>query len=158
DGVEVLGQNSPHHIAGEELLLEHVHFNFQGNYLLARACAEQIQTNWPALLGLSATNSLPHLSMDECARRLAFTDWDRYQVVDEMLKRLGQPPFAQQLDHEARAERLEKARAGLQPALSGDGLARSIELYEAALRLGPADWVLHENFAKVLQSSGDPRA
>src|SRR5213078_4245229 len=37
DAVKLFAQNSPEGIAGQELLLEHVHLNFEGNYLLARA-------------------------------------------------------------------------------------------------------------------------
>jgi hypothetical protein len=47
--VELLSANSPHQIPGEEFFYEHVHLNFQGNYLLARAFAEQIESAWPAL-------------------------------------------------------------------------------------------------------------
>jgi len=156
DAVEIVAQNSTNHIAGEEFFFEHVHLNFQGNYLLARTLADRIETNWPAMVG-GTTNGAPLLSIEECARRLAFTDWDRYQVLDEMRKRLEQPPFNQQLDHAAREERLNGACSALQPALSGDGLRPSIEVYEQALALSPCDWVLHENFAKLLQSAGDPR-
>ncbi len=157
DAVEAFAGQSSHGIAGEEFLLEHVHLNFAGNYLLARTLAGEIEATWPALAGGSATNALPLLSIDECARRLAFTDWDRYQVLDEMLKRLGQPPFTQQLDHETRHERLERARAALRPALSSPGIGPCIEIYRQALALAPSDWVLHENFAKLLQSSGEPQ-
>ena len=156
DTAEIFAQNSPHGVVGEEFLFEHVHLNFSGNYLLARTLEEEIEAAWPVLLEASPTNTLPLLSMEECARRLAFTDWDRYQMLDEMFKRLGEPPFAQQLDHAVRDDRLNQARAALQPSLSSTGLLHSIEIYDQALALAPADWVLHENFAKLLQSSGDP--
>src|SRR5205823_10825215 len=107
DAAELFAQNSPDQIVGEEFLLEHVHLNFSGNYLLARTLAGQIEAAWPSLLGGAVTNTAPLLPMEECARRLAFTDWDRYQVLDEMSKRLAQPPFTQQLDHQAREGRLE---------------------------------------------------
>ncbi len=157
DAVEVFAGQSPHGITGEELLLEHVHLNFEGNYLLAQTLARELERNWPALTGGSGTNAPPLLSLEDCARRLAFTDWDRYQVLDEMLKRLGQPPFTQQLNHDARQERLERARAALRPALSGAGIGPSTGMYRQAQALVPSDWVLHENFAKLLQSSGDPQ-
>ena len=158
DAVEVFARNSPQQITGEEFLFEHVHLNFSGNYLMARSLVGEIQPAWPELLGTSTTNSPAPLSMGECARRLAFTDWDRYQVLDEMSKRLGQPPFIQQLDHEPRDQRLEKDRLALQPALSGAGLSQCIDIYREAVVSAPLDWVLRENFAKLLQSSGEPRA
>jgi len=156
DAVEVLANNSPQQIPGQKFFFEHVHFNFDGNYLLARSMVEQIEASWPALLGASANSSEPLLSREECARRLGFSDWNRYQIMDEMSRRLRQPPFSRQLDHGARDERLEKARAALQPAVTGDGVRQSIEVYRAALGIAPDDWILHENFAKLLQSTGDP--
>jgi len=156
DAVETVASNSPHQIAGEEFFLEHVHLNFDGNYLLARGVVEQIEASWPALLGASGPKSEPLLSREECGRRLALTDWNRFQLVDEMSKRLRQPPFSQQLGHGARDERLAKERTALQPALAGDGVRPSIEVFRAALDLAPDDWVLRENFAKLLQSTGDP--
>ena len=37
----MLAQDSPDKIPGNELFYEHVHLNFDGNYLLGRAFAEQ---------------------------------------------------------------------------------------------------------------------
>src|SRR2546423_968345 len=42
DAVEIFGRNSPQNIPGQELLLDHVHLNFHGNYLLARAMAAKL--------------------------------------------------------------------------------------------------------------------
>jgi tetratricopeptide (TPR) repeat protein len=158
DAVELFGENSPHQIPGEEFLFEHVHLNFAGNYLMARTLAAKIETAWPALLGTARTNTDALLSKEECARRLAFTDWDQYQVLDEMLKRLGQPPFTQQLDHQSRDARLTKARDALQPMVHGEALSMASDRYRQALILAPADWVLHEHYAKLLEGSGDPPA
>ncbi|MGH7991334.1 MAG: tetratricopeptide repeat protein, partial [Limisphaerales bacterium] len=41
DAAQMLAQNSPDKISGNELFYEHVHLNFAGNYLLGRAFAEQ---------------------------------------------------------------------------------------------------------------------
>lgn len=127
-------------IPGDELFYEHVHFNFTGNYLLARAFTRQI-------LG----GAMP--SEDECARRLAFTDFDRYRVLDEVRQRLEQPPFSSQLGH---AERDQRIREQLK-RLDKSSFTNAIAVYEQAIARSPDDWMLRENFATLLQDFGQPR-
>lgn len=155
DAAELFARNSQHGITGEEFLYEHVHFNFDGNYLLARALAEQIADLLPRALTGSNTNATAWLPAEECAQRLALTDWDRFQVVDEMFKRLQQPPFTQQLNHEARMARWQNLRHELQAASRPEALDPMIGIYKKALALSPEDWVLHENLAKLLQSANE---
>ncbi len=42
----------------------------------------------------------------ECERLLAFTKFDRSRVVAEMLRRLQEPPFTNQLNHSDQVLRL----------------------------------------------------
>ncbi len=152
DAAEICAKQSPHDVTGEEFFWEHVHPNFDGNHLLARTLADQVT----AALVLSARSQSPPLPAAECARRLALTDWDRFQIVDEVFKRLQQPPFTHQLDHAGRKARLEKARAELQPAIRAEAFGPAAAIYRAAIALTPDDWRLHENFAKLLQEFGEP--
>jgi len=157
DAVDTVAKASPGQIVGEDFFYEHVHFNFPGNYLIARTFLSQLEdAGWPGLPGATKVAG-DVLSREECAKRLACTDWDRYQILDEMATRLQQPPFTTQLDRQARDARLEQARTLLHPAVVGEGLRQAAEIYQFALGKAPGDWVLHENFAKLLQSSGDPR-
>jgi tetratricopeptide (TPR) repeat protein len=142
DAAALFAENSTNGLVGEELLYEHVHPNFAGNYLLARAFAEGI-------LG-SRTNTLPLLGKEECARRLAFTDFDRYRVLDEVRQRLAQPPFSTQLDQ---AQRERRIRAQLD-RLQNSSLTAARDQYESAISRRPADAVLHENYATLLQDFG----
>jgi tetratricopeptide (TPR) repeat protein len=151
--------NSPHGIVGGEFLWEHVHFNFAGNYLLARLVAEQL-ADWlpahsPGAASASATNRPPLLSAEACAQRLALTDWDRYQLVDEVFKRLQHPPFTHQLDHQTQVARLQAERAALRPATRPAAFPAAAEIYREALARRPSDWVLHENFAQLLEAFGE---
>lgn len=145
DVVDIFAKQSPDALAGEELLYEHVHPNFAGNYLIARAFAEQI-------VG-SATHHSRLLTVEECARRLAFTDFNRYQVLDEIRQRLQQPPFTFQLDHDARDARIRLQLDGMQRA----SLTNAFRIYEEAIARRPADWMLRENFAKLLQDFDEPQ-
>ena len=136
---ERIAGQSRNGLPGEEFFYEHVHFNFAGNFLVARAYAEAIA---------GATN---RLGADECTADLAFTDFNRHRVLDEVLQRLRQPPFTQQLDHEAREQRIEAQLKLLKSASFSDALGQ----YQRAIVLRPADWVLRENFAELLADFGD---
>lgn len=152
---EAFAQSSPHGTVGGELLWEHVHFNFAGNYRLACLLAEQVAAGLPPDITGPATNRPALLSAAECARRLALTDWDRCQVLDEVIKRLEQPPFTGQLGHRQRLERLRTERAALEPAIQASSLTAAIETYRQAITLAPDDWVRHEKFARLLEAGGE---
>ena len=152
DAVQLFATNSLSGIPGRELLLEHVHMTFAGNYLLARAFAESVQVPGDSKI----KNNGQWLSMNECAARLALTDWDRLQLAEEMVRRLGQAPFTQQLDHKPRLASWQSEVKALRKACEGTNSDGIIAVYRKALDVRSTDWVLHENFAKLLQSMGDP--
>src|SRR5208282_4653179 len=62
DAEAALALRSPHGLTGGEFLYEHVHLNFEGNYLVARTLAEQIGH------ALSSSAEHPWPSPDDCAR------------------------------------------------------------------------------------------
>lgn len=149
DAVELIARHSTNGIAGGEFLYEHVHFNFAGNYLLARAFAGQI---------LGATNTAALLSADDCARRLAYTDPERARVMEEMLRRVQQPPFSTQFDAAAREARWRGQADQLQALQRPDTFDATVVIYRDAIARAPADGVLRENFARFLQDAGDFKA
>ena len=142
---ELVAEKYSERIAGEELFYEHVHFNFTGNYLAARAFVEQIIP--------SLTNPAPLLTEAECARRLAVNDFDRYRVLDEIRLRLEQPPFNGQLGHDQRDQRIREQLKRLDKS----SFTNAIAIYEQAIARAPDDWVLRENFATLLQDFAQPR-
>lgn len=142
DALALVATNSAQGLPGEELFFEHVHFNFAGNYLLARSFAEQILAREKVAARL--------LDSVECARRLALTDFNLHKVLDEVRERLRQPPFNRQLGHREREERLVTAMAKLDRA----SLTNAMALYTQAIARSPDDAVLHENVATLLQDFG----
>ncbi|MFB3825947.1 MAG: tetratricopeptide repeat protein [Bryobacteraceae bacterium] len=142
DAERVFSEASPSGISGEELFLEHVHMNFSGNYLLARAAFERI------------TGARTALSERECAERLGFTDFDRYNLESETLERMSRPPFTGQFDIKERRKRLEARLAGLRAA---DPRAIAGQ-YAAAAARAPRDWAIAEHHAAFLKASGDAAA
>jgi tetratricopeptide (TPR) repeat protein len=139
-------EGSPDRLPGQEILYEHVHLNFEGNYLAGRALAEAAER----VLAPGTTNQT-WLGRDECARRLALTSYDRGRVLEEMVARLQLAPFTDQLDHTQRMVRLQKELEHWQQAAQAEGTAATEEIYRTAISARERDWVLREGHARFLQ-------
>jgi tetratricopeptide (TPR) repeat protein len=152
DAVDTLNRASTGGIAGQDWLLEHVHFNFAGNYRIAALLSDAVGDVLP-----QPQKAGGQLSMAECARLLAFTAWDELQLTEEMARRLSQPPFTHQLDHKTSLAGWEAKRTELQKRWEGPGNDLAVQTYREALAAAPQDWLLHENFATLLQAVGQPK-
>ena len=148
---------SPHGIPGKELFYEHVHFTFEGNYLLARAMLDQVHDALPKAIRSGKIGEVP--SQEQCAKALVLTQWDAYNMANQMAQMLSHPPFSNQLDH---ANLLITAReqAARLRILSQTPQARhdAWTAYESALREYPDDVDLHIRFAHLAVDFGQPEA
>jgi tetratricopeptide (TPR) repeat protein len=153
DASALFASNSPGNIPGREWFYEHVHLNFDGNYVLGRAWAERVE---PFLPG-DATNRAAGTwaSQETCERRLALTDWNRSAVLEDMLRRLRQAPFTNQLNHAETVESLQTWLRRLRQRMDKSAMAQAREVYMEALKRAPEDHRLHENFAEFLTQTGD---
>lgn len=179
DAGAAFARQSPHGIVGEELLYEHVHFRFEGSYLLARLFAEQIardleraspsgpaapnrphsSTSNQAFETLAPPNpgpaARPWLTPAQCARRLAITDWSRHRLLSTMRQRLSRPPFTTQLNFQERDQALLRQIHELQPAAQRTAFEAQAQVYRAALAQRTDDWVLHDQFGRFLEAFGE---
>ncbi len=153
DSAAILSAASSNGIPGSEFFYEHVHFTFEGTYLLACTFFEEVVKTLPASVTARGAGGVP--SLEDCARRLAWTDWDQREVFTEVRKRLQQPPFTAQHGHAARDAEWGRRIAEISARLTPDKILRLTEEYAAALRLAPNDWVLHQNFATLLETHGE---
>jgi tetratricopeptide (TPR) repeat protein len=149
----MLAQNSPEKIPGNELFYEHVHLNFDGNYLLGRAFAEQTAKLLPKSIAAHGQNAWA--SSEFCGRRLAVSPWDRSRVWQEILSRVSEPPYIEQLTHAATIKLCEEKMAELNFRVDSEAPAQTRQLYERALALAPTDGFLYQNFAQFLGAGGD---
>jgi tetratricopeptide (TPR) repeat protein len=147
DGERELARLTSGGVPGEELFYDHVHLNFRGNYALAALFVAEVER---ALFGEAHPSSLPLLAEAEVGRCLAFTDFERRRVLQEMRMRLQQPPFAAQSNFQERDGRLREALAA--PAIP---LAELVPEYRAALALAPDDSTLRAAFGRLLEAAGD---
>jgi len=144
DADAIFAKESPNGVIGSELVYEHVHLTPHGNYLLARAMFLQIANQLPSDAG-RPLRAEDVSSQAECERLLAFTGFDRSRVTAEMLRRLQEPPFTNQLNHSDQLLRL-MTKAEDSDEKPGDTAAQ----YQWALARRPDDRVLHFNYAVFL--------
>jgi tetratricopeptide (TPR) repeat protein len=142
-------------IPGEECFWDHVHFNFEGNYRVACALAEQASALLPPQIQARALAGAHALTESECAERLAYTDWDRRGVLEEMWLREHEAPFTGQIDHDQLLARWLGQRAELDSKLDRGALVQATQTYQAALTHRPDDWRLHHRFGFLLEKTGD---
>ncbi|HEV2208927.1 MAG TPA: tetratricopeptide repeat protein [Verrucomicrobiae bacterium] len=154
DTASLLSTNNPAGVCGQESFYEHVHLNFDGNYRLARIWAEQLERLWPEWTNRS-TAGVPDQSWASqvtCERRLALTDWNRYNVLAEVQRRFEQPPLSAQPNNRDRLAALTADLAGLQQRLTPQAAESARALYLDAVQRWPDDYRLKENFADFLQA------
>ena len=158
DAAGALETNGPARILGQETFYEHVHFNFNGSYRLARAWAEQVQRFLPEAIRSHASGDWA--SQATCERLLGLTDWNRSLVMKEaVLTRMQQPPLSTQPNNDQRLQTLNRQLADWQRQMEAPGAqAQARAIYRDALAYTPGDYLLHENYAEFLQYIGDREA
>lgn len=158
DVVTAFASASPSGIPGKELFHEHVHLTWEGNYLLARTVAEQIE---PLLTGREA-NAPPAgaawPSSEECARRLAWTPRRQLEGVAEIRQRVSDPPFTLQLNHADQIEYLDRLGQRLVAESRNQPLTEERAILEEATRLAPDNPALQHQLANVCLDVGDTEA
>jgi len=153
DADRMLARNSPEQIPGNELFYEHVHLNFDGNYLLGRAFAEQTAKLLPASIATHGRNEWA--SSELCNRRLAVSPWDRARVWQEILGRVSGPPYTGQLTHAATIKLCAEKIGELKSRVDAEAPEQTRQLYKQALALAPTDTFLLFNFAQYLAARGE---
>lgn len=146
---------SPNRIPGEALFVDHVHMSFEGNFVLARAIAEKVDEILPAeSRGPSAAaRELP--SLERCAERIGFTDWERAVDLQKIAELIDRPPFTGQYDF---AERQAARQRGLQVLLgriSPAALAGFSRILDTAIAESPDDPRLRIDRAELFVHAGD---
>ncbi len=153
DAVSALSLTNFPGLPGNESFYEHVHLNFEGNYVLARALASRISALIRGTIAkeVHAEWAAPEL----CARRLAISDWNRYKVYETILRRLSDAPFTNQWNSVARQNFYREKLRGLQASMTPAGAQEARANFQEALTNSPDDFFLHQKFAEFLELAGD---
>ncbi|MDP4644975.1 MAG: tetratricopeptide repeat protein [Opitutales bacterium] len=147
DGRKVIEEHSPNGIPGTEVLYEHVHFNFTGNYLLAKSFNPAVVEKLEAERGIKPESNevIPEA---EVKKRLAYTHWDQLKIARFNLERLETPPFTFQSDIEKQKGKLVKEVDALSSGLTNQVSQDVLAEYEYALKNYP-HWFIYDNFADL---------
>jgi tetratricopeptide (TPR) repeat protein len=159
DAAKVFEENSTHQTPGEELFYEHVHMNFNGNYLLAGAIFQQVEKILPERIKSYRANESSFPTEAECARDLAYTDWDRCNIAEKVLNDyIKQAPFTNQLYHNQRVRRMEQEINALKATISPEIINEVEAQYRTAIEQNSSDWWLHWKYGQLLEDLGKDNA
>jgi tetratricopeptide (TPR) repeat protein len=154
DAAAVLAPNSPADICGDETFFEHVHFNFDGNYRLARAWAGMIGPLLPVSQDAKRTGR-DWPSQTICEQRLALTDWNRILTLSEVIRRRRQPPLSSQANNNRELESLSNELKVLRRQTDSTAAAQARALYVDDIQREPDDYLLRFNFGDFLELMGE---
>jgi len=149
DAEQLVSTNSPQGVPGAEYFYEHVHLTPEGNYLLARAVAEQ------AARALSLESSGDWVSQADCLRLLGFTDRNRSEALEVIGERLEGAPFTSQVGHARELNRINDQIARYRLNNKPARVRRDVQQVSEAAARYPEDPDLRWNLAALLESSGD---
>jgi tetratricopeptide (TPR) repeat protein len=146
-----LEEKSKSHLLGDELLVDHVHLNFQGNCLAAAAAMETVAGTLPQVK-LNPISRTDEQLLDLCRHRLAYDDLEAYRLATTMHRRKTLPPFADQMDHDAELQHLADGIAALRRTTKGIETPQS--LYLEAIQRMPLDPYLNLRYGEWLSRKG----
>jgi tetratricopeptide (TPR) repeat protein len=156
DAERVFAEQSPNGLPGENLFYEHVHLNFDGNFLLARTIGTEIEKLLPEWVAARSGTNRPWPSVADCAQRLGWSDLNELDVLNAILTRhISDAPFTGQLNHDAQVLRLQASLKKLAPAAQPVGLREARKICEEAVASVPDDPVLYGQLALVEKKAGD---
>jgi tetratricopeptide (TPR) repeat protein len=154
DAANALGTNNPAGICGDDTFYEHVHFNFNGNYRLGLAWAEQIGPLLPATMTRRTDGDW--ISQETCEQRLGLTDYDRYRICAELARRFQEPPLSGQFNNPQRLEAFQSREKELRRQMTNTAaVVKAREVYLNTIKLAPDDYYPRENFGFFLTMTGD---
>jgi tetratricopeptide (TPR) repeat protein len=143
DMASKLKDSAEYSIPGSDMFLEHVHYNFYGNYLMAFHFKEKIEES----LNLKTQSGVDY-PVAYYAQRLAYTPYEAYKIYREILRRMDKAPFTMQLNNGLQKVYLAEQIAEIRRS------APSESVYLEAIKRDSSDWILHSNYFLYLTAQG----
>lgn len=154
DAERAFVDQSPNGLPGEDLFYEHVHLTFEGNYLLARTIAEQIESLLPNTSSAKASRDESWPSVGDCAWRLGWNQLESRASYGEILVRSSDAPFTSQLTHTAQVAHLIARSKPEAKAAKAEQEGALQKCQQAAAKF-PEDAFLQGELGMLRQSAGD---
>jgi len=135
---------------GWNLLLEHVHYDFAGNQVIAEGVSRSIMSR------LTGTDTYQPLPGVEVARRIGFPNFDTIAEIRNLQRMIQRPPFPGQSNYLALQQSLEDRLQGLtrEVGSSTEARRRRQEVADSGL----ADWKVHFELAALDERLGNRAA
>ncbi len=138
--------------AGRELLFEHVHFNWAGNFALAGMLADGVEAD---LFGSTSARG-QWLDSAACAAALAYTPHEHLFVLQKLAGIVHNPPFTNQLTYVEDAARLAGELAHAQREKeSPETLRQAKAAVQAAIAHDPENPALAKIEEEISNDLGD---
>jgi tetratricopeptide (TPR) repeat protein len=151
-----LAAAAPNDIPGNESFFEHVHLRFEGNVVVARALADAAEKALPDWVQQRRSSASP-LSTEQCAERMAYTPLARYQDLGSIIEMMNNPPFTNQLEHDADLSALKDQRRSLAEWARGEKAKEALAALRRVTHVDGAPPQLRAYFASaLLKYGGDP--
>lgn len=150
DTAAAFEQASEPYQPGWNLLLEHVHYGFSGNHIVAAELSRSIVNK------LKGSDDFEPLPADEVARRTGSPNFDTIGEIQNLLGMIEQPPFPGQSNYVDLRNFLEDT---LENVKNEVGTTREVvERRQDVVSSGLADWKLHFELAVLNQRLRNPPA
>jgi tetratricopeptide (TPR) repeat protein len=133
---------SMNEVPGSAFFYEHVHFRFNGDYIMASYLFPYVQQILDLPRKESNDETAGLLSLVESAKQLGYNPVLEAMMVQSMIQLQKGPPFLDQVDH---AERIEAMENDFQKRYGGFGPAHfqgAIKWIQDAMKSHPHDWNL----------------
>ncbi len=134
---------------GSGHFVDHVHFNFHGNYVAAREMFNAVSRFVPGNNSSGQGGQQTVLTEKECIQRLAYTRWNQMKIAQHMQKRFEIPPFNTKSDFTNRVQEFKAQLTQLQDASSTAGKEEAVAMHRAALQRKPSDPEFLRNLSEL---------
>lgn len=144
DMADTMSAHSAYGTPGHDLFLEHVHFTFDGHYLLASGFMPEVARQLGLEYKRADIRDVAYYRM-----RLAYTAYEAYRVYTETRRRLNRAPFQGRLFNDREIQLVEDQIISIKQAIP-----RETE-YLAALQYWPGDWLIKYKYALFRMVTGN---
>ena len=150
DSAAVFAQASQPFQPGWNLLLEHVHYDFSGNHILAAEITRSIMSN------LASPNDYEPLPSVEVARRTGFPNYDTVGEIKNLQGMIQHPPFPGQSNYTEFENLLNDKLESVTKEVGSQKAV--VQRRRAVVDSGLADWKVHFELAVLNQRLRNPPA
>ncbi len=152
DAEDLFAKSSPHGIPGHELFLDHVHFAFAGNHLLAAALVERLELL--RAFEPEPTGIVP--GPEQLADELLYAPWGRAAELATVVAQQIRPPFQRQLNNAETVGRLNAELANWETRVAAISPSNTQAIFSRRQASRPQDAWLAARTAQYLLGADDP--